>query len=383
MLWKVVKTLLKEKRILPGMTIGIVGGGQLGKMMAQSAKQMGFLVGILEPSFPSPAGEVADFQITASYHDEAALRQLAEKCDVLTFEFENVDVKTLEAVAELTYFPQGTKLLYLSQNRLREKNYLHSLGIPLPKFASIDSFADLEKATEKIGFPCVLKTIEGGYDGKGQMVLKSLTDLETAKDLAENAPCVLEEWIPFDLEISIMVVRNSQGDLAVFPVSENIHRHNILHVSLVPARIPEKISQQATDIALKIAEDIQLVGCLAVEMFVGKNGEIYANELAPRPHNSGHYSIELCNDSQFSAHIKSICNWPLAPITLLSSGLMVNILGEDQEKALELIFEKPHYHFHFYGKKEARLGRKMGHITLFSNNLEKSLAELAATKVWD
>lgn len=383
MLWKVVKTLLKEKRILPGMTIGIVGGGQLGKMMAQSAKQMGFLVGILEPSFPSPAGEVADFQITASYHDEAALRQLAEKCDVLTFEFENVDVKTLEAVAELTYFPQGTKLLYLSQNRLREKNYLHSLGIPLPKFAPIDSFADLEKATEKMGFPCVLKTVEGGYDGKGQMVLKNLTDLETAKDLAENAPCVLEEWIPFDLEISIMVVRNSQGDLAVFPVSENIHRHNILHVSLVPARIPEKISQQATDIALKIAEDIQLVGCLAVEMFVGKNGEIYANELAPRPHNSGHYSIELCNDSQFSAHIKSICNWPLAPITLLSSGLMVNILGEDQEKALGLIFEKPHYHFHFYGKKEARPGRKMGHITLFSNNLEKSLAELAATKVWD
>lgn len=365
------------------MTIGIVGGGQLGKMMAQSAKAMGFSVGILEPSFPSPAGEVADFQITASYEDEEALKQLAKKCQVLTFEFENVQVKTLEAAAQFTYFPQGTKLLYLSQNRLREKTYLKNLGIPLAKFAPVSSLKELQQASATIGFPCVVKTLEGGYDGKGQVVLQGEKDLDKAAFLVEKVPCILEEWVDFAQEISVIVARNPAGEVALFPVSENIHRHNILHVSIVPARIAKTTFQKAQALALKIAEDIQLVGTLAVEMFVGKNGEIYANELAPRPHNSGHYSLELCNESQFSAHIKSICNWPLAPVQLLSAGMMVNILGEDLEKAQALIFEKPAYHFHFYGKKESRRGRKMGHVTLFSQDLAKSLEEIVATKVWD
>ncbi len=371
-----MKKLTSEKIILPGSTIGIVGGGQLGKMMAQSAKKMGFQVGILEPTFPSPAGEVADFQIVASYHDENALRELAEKSDVLTFEFENVDVKTLDQVATLTYFPQKTKLLEISQDRLKEKNYLKSLRIPLPHFAAVTDEQTLRKGLEKVGYPCVLKTTRGGYDGKGQVVLKNEADLLEALSLAKAVPCVLETFIPFEKEISILVGGNERGERVVFPVSENIHHHNILHATLVPGRVPTKVKEEACQIALKIAEDIQLVGMLAVEFFVGKDQQLYVNELAPRPHNSGHYSLELCSDSQFDIQIKGVCNWPLAPIQLLSPGIMVNILGEDLPKMLELIAKEPTFHFHFYGKNEARKGRKMGHLTFYTSNLEKGLEKI-------
>lgn len=370
-------------RILPGQTIGIVGGGQLGQMMALSAKAQGFVVGVLDPTPNCPCAQVCDWQIVAEYDDEDALKNLAQKSDVVTFEFENVDVATLDDVAELTYFPQGTQLLSISQNRLSEKAFLSALNIPVAPYAAINSFDELKKVSAELGFPSVLKTTTGGYDGKGQLVLKNTADLDDAKELIQFGPCVLEKWVPFVKELSIMVARNEDGEVSYFPVVENIHRHNILHETIVPARVNEKVQSEVQHIAETIAHNVKLVGTLAVEIFLTAENKIYVNELAPRPHNSGHYSIEACTISQFDAHVRAVCNWPLPKINLISSAIMVNILGEHLEGTYRLIGEKPDWHFHLYGKAESKLGRKMGHITILTNDVTRTLNEVAETKNWD
>ncbi|MEB7493837.1 5-(carboxyamino)imidazole ribonucleotide synthase [Enterococcus hirae] len=372
------------KPLLPGSTIGIVGGGQLGLMMAISAKEMGFKVGVLDPVTNCPAAQVADWYIQGTYDDTFALEELARRTDVITYEFENVSVEALNAISSMSFIPQGTDLLAITQDRLLEKSFLETNNIVIAPYATIVSPTDIQDAIDGIGYPCVLKTIRGGYDGKGQYVLKSRADLAPAMDLLREGTCVLEAWIPFEKEISILVAGNGQGDYSTFPVVENIHRNNILHETIAPAAIADEVVEEAERIARVIAEGMSLSGVLCIEMFLTKTGGLYVNELAPRPHNSGHYSIEACSMSQFDAHIRGICGWPLSKkVRLLSEAVMVNVLGEQLLESYHLIDKKPDWQFHFYGKAQAKKGRKMGHITIVTEDIQQTLDEIKKTNIWD
>lgn len=369
--------------LLPGQTIGIIGGGQLGQMIALSAKGMGFRVGILDPEEGCPASLVSDFQIVGAYDDTRMLSRLAAQSSVITYEFENVDLSAIMEIEEEIPVPQGSNLLAVTQDRILEKDFLESININIAPYEVINALDDVKQAIDSIGFPCVLKTAKGGYDGKGQVVLYSNSDVSKCIELIDKGPCVLESWIPFTKEISVMVAENAEGQICVFPVVENIHRNNVLYQTIAPARIPSFIEEEAKRIAESIALTLQLRGVLGIEMFLTDAGGIYVNELAPRPHNSGHYSIEACAMSQFEAHVRGICNWPLSTSEpLLSEAVMVNILGEDLADTLEAIPKYPDWHFHYYGKKEARIGRKMGHVTIMSNNIPETLEEIIQSNIW-
>ena len=371
-----------NKFIPQGSTIGIIGGGQLGQMMALDAKQTGMKVIILDPTPNCPAGQVADEQIVAPYADTKAIEKLADKADVLTYEFENVDLNALEDVQDRVYLPQGTNLLYTTKNRLREKNFLRQAGVKTAPFMAVHTSAELKDAVKKIGYPAVLKTSEGGYDGHGQEVLRNKDDLDKCASILATGDCILEGWVPFNRECSVMVGRNEDGEITAFPVSENIHHDEILHLSIVPARISSELQQKAQKIAVQIAQAINLRGILGVEMFVTDDGEIYINELAPRPHNSGHYSIEACNFSQFAIHNRAICNWPLPQVELLKPVVMVNVLGQHVNGVRQQIQKKANWHFHDYGKAEVRYNRKMGHVTILTDDIEATLAEIDDTGIW-
>lgn len=371
-----------NKFIPQGSTIGIIGGGQLGQMMALDAKQTGMKVIILDPTPNCPAGQVADEQIVAPYADTKAIEKLADKADVLTYEFENVDLNALEDVQDRVYLPQGTNLLYTTKNRLQEKNFLRQAGVKTAPFMVVHTSAELKDAVKKIGYPAVLKTSEGGYDGHGQEVLRNKDDLDKCAPILATGDCILEGWVPFNRECSVMVGRNEDGEITAFPVSENIHHDEILHLSIVPARISSELQQKAQKIAVQIAQAINLRGILGVEMFVTDDGEIYINELAPRPHNSGHYSIEACNFSQFAIHNRAICNWPLPQVELLKPVVMVNVLGQHVNGVRQQIQKKADWHFHDYGKAEVRHNRKMGHVTILTDDIEATLAEIDNTGIW-
>ncbi len=355
----------------------------MGRMLTFSAKSMGFRVGVLDPTSDCPAAQVADWHIVASFDDRKALVKLAEKADVLTYEFENVDVDTLHSIEEEIPVPQGSDLLAITQDRLMEKAFLESNNINIAPYETIVNITDIEEVIDGIGFPCVLKTTRGGYDGKGQHVMRSVADIQGCIPLLKTGTCVLEAWIPFEKEISLMVAANGLGDIRTFPVVENIHRQNILHETLAPAKVSEEVIEEAERIGRVTAKSLNLRGVLGIEMFLDTAGGIYVNELAPRPHNSGHYSIEACNMSQFEAHIRGICNWPLSEVKLLSPAVMVNILGEHLIDSMVQIPEKPNWHFHYYGKAEAKFGRKMGHVTVLTENIEDELKEIEASKIWD
>jgi 5-(carboxyamino)imidazole ribonucleotide synthase len=367
---------------MPGAVIGIVGGGQLGRMMAISAKEMGFRVGVLDPTADCPASQVSDWHIIAAYDDVLALKELAKRSAVVTYEFENVDVDALNQIVPLVNVPQGTDLLAITQDRLLEKSFLESNNIIIAPYETIISPTDIQEAIDGIGYPCVLKTTRGGYDGKGQYVLKGVEDLAPSMTLLRQGTCVLEAWIPFEKEISVLVSGNGNGNFVTFPVVENIHRNNILHETIAPARTTTDVVEEAKRIALEIAKSLNLSGTLAVEMFLTEAGGIYVNELAPRPHNSGHYTIEACSMSQFDAHIRGICGWPLETPQLLHDAVMVNVLGEHLRFTYNLISEKPAWHFHYYGKSQAKAGRKMGHITILSDDIDETLKEVRNTKIW-
>ena len=365
-----------------GKTIGIIGGGQLGQMLTFAAKQAGMRVVILDPNPDCSAAQAADSSIVAEYSDKKAIEELARR-SVLTYEFENVDLEALEDVSDKVLIPQGTELLRITKDRLREKTFLKEHGLQVAPFAAVSCKEDLVSAIEEIGYPSVLKTCEGGYDGKSQLVLHTREDLKNADELLEQGRCILEGWVEFSMECSVMVARNMDGAISVFPVSENIHRNQILHESIVPARMSEELQSNAKKMAEKIADSLNLCGILGVEMFVGADGRLYVNELAPRPHNSGHYSIEACNFSQFAVHNRAICNWPMPKIDLLSPVVMVNILGQHVDGCRKLVLKKPQWHFHDYGKGEIRIDRKMGHVTILTDDIEKTLAEVEDTSVWD
>ncbi len=369
--------------IVPGQTIGIIGGGQLGRMMAFAAKANGFKVAVLDPAKDSPAGQTADYSIIGQYDDLSAVKKLAEVSDVITYEFENIDANALNWLSDHAYVPQGTRLLEITQDRIFEKRAIQQAGAEVAPYKEIHQIEDLYKHINGIGYPAVLKTARGGYDGKGQLILTGEQDLANAHGLLDQGACVLEKWVAFEKELSVIISRNPQGEAAVFPVGENIHKNNILYQTIVPARISQDAARKAITLATQLAESLDLTGTLAVEMFLTADNEIYINELAPRPHNSGHYTIEACETSQFEQHIKAVCGWPLGSTELLKPAVMVNILGDEQVGLIGKISELKDWKIHLYGKQEVKPLRKMGHVTLLRPTVEEALNEADLSGIWN
>lgn len=382
--------------IEPGATIGVLGGGQLGRMMALAGSNLGYRFVAMDPTPDAPCGQVAG-QIVARYDDQAAARELAERADVITYEFENVDAGVAALLEESSYVPQGSRLLYTTQHRLREKRAIEAAGVKVAPYAEIGSEEELRTAVARLGLPAVLKTATGGYDGKGQWVIRSEGEITTAyAELSQaGTELVLEQFVPFVKELSVIAARSPRGEIKTFPVAENIHVNNILHVSIVPARVAEQVQREAERLAARIAEGLEAVGLLAVEMFLTAEGELFVNELAPRPHNSGHYTMEACTTSQFEQHVRAICNLPLGPVELLTPVVMVNVLGEHLEDVRNAVatgrwFEEGEGttgfaaipKVHLYGKHEAAPKRKMGHINLLCRNVEDGLRWIEQTNIW-
>ncbi|MFC4401701.1 5-(carboxyamino)imidazole ribonucleotide synthase [Gracilibacillus xinjiangensis] len=372
---------MQNNRLLFGTTIGIIGGGQLGRMMTTTAKHMGYRVIVLDPTPDCPTAQVADEQIVAQYTDMEAVKQLAERSDVVTYEFENVDLRAAQILEDKGILPQGANSLKVTQDRELEKNAMVESGQPVADFAIVTSVEELQAALNKIGFPSVAKTCRGGYDGKGQVKLTNEADLKEAGSMLASADrLIIEKWVPFDREISIVFTRSMDGDICYFPVAENIHRDHILHATIAPARISERIAIKARQAAKAIAETIGVVGTFAIEMFV-TGEEILINELAPRPHNSGHYTIEACNVSQFEQHIRAICGLPLAPVYVHGGAVMFNLLGKDVEPFFNRLEEVGTAHLHMYGKEENKPLRKMGHATFIGDNAIDIYNDLVEKKI--
>ncbi|MFC4652754.1 5-(carboxyamino)imidazole ribonucleotide synthase [Lactococcus nasutitermitis] len=358
--------------------IGIIGGGQLGQMMAISAQYMGHKVITLDPNSHCSAAKVSDEMIVADYEDVEALLKLAYACDVITYEFENVSATALHEIEDCVSIPQGIQMLEITQNRRFEKEFLASTAVKIAPWKLISSAQDLPSEVTK---KQVLKTTTGGYDGHGQVVLRTNADLVEARDLADHAECVLEDFVSFEREISVVISGNGK-DFVTFPLCENEHWENILHQTIVPARVSPEIAEKARQMALDIAEKLELSGTLCVEMFLSADGEIFVNELAPRPHNSGHFSIEACDFSQFDLHIKGILGEKLPEPELLKSAIMLNILGQHLAPSASLLESHPDWHIHDYGKPEAKHNRKMGHVTILTDDFEQTLEEIKATNIW-
>ena len=371
-----------ESPLLPGGTIGILGGGQLGRMSAIAARRMGYKVRTFDPSPGACAAGIADEHITAEWSDTAALTRFAQGCGRITLEFENIPPATVEFVAQSVPCHPSAKVLAICQNRRREKEFLRASGIPCANFAVVSSFAELQAAVQSVGLPCVLKTADFGYDGKGQVKLPTAAeDLSAAWTKIGGAVGVLEAWVPFQMEISVLVARTIDGRTAVYDPAENIHRNHILHLSISPARISEATAVEARALALSIAEKIQLVGLLAVEMFV-KDGRIVVNELAPRPHNSGHQTFDANETSQFEQHIRAVCGLPLGGTKPLAPSAMVNLLGDvwrgGQEPDWTKVLKDPAAKLHLYDKGKSAPGRKMGHITVTAPTVEEAISRAEA-----
>lgn len=370
------------QRYLPGATIGVMGGGQLGRMFAMAARRMGYRVHIFTPEENSPAGQFSDQTIVADYGDEGAVRRFARDLNVLTFEFENIPAETVEWCAYHCEVRPAGSILHLAQNRLREKTFLADAGIPVAAFRPVRTARELSAAIEQIGRPAILKGAAFGYDGKGQQSI-SARDVEEIWEARAGDELILEAAIDFEKELSVIVARGVDGATAIFPVCENIHRDHILDVTLAPARIDHRVEQAATELACAIAEKLDLVGLLAVEMFLKPDGELLVNELAPRPHNSGHWTIEGCLTSQFEQHVRAVCGLPFGATEILRPAAMANLLGDlwqggEPDWAAALKIEG--VHLHLYGKHEPRPRRKMGHLTALANSADEAVARVRSAR---
>jgi len=373
--------------LLVGKTIGVLGGGQLGRMLAQAVKRLGGRIHVFEPQARCPAGAIADREVNAAYEDIAALSDFVRACDVVTYEFENVPVAPLRAVEHLTQLRPHWSVLEIAQNRSREKNWLKRNGFAHARFAEVAAEGDLAAGIRAVGIPCVVKTADFGYDGKGQLKVMTEADVPAARQRFAGHAVVIEQFVHFACEVSAVVARSARGELAVFPIAENIHTNHILDFSIVPARVPVAVTARAEAMAREVAEKLGLVGVMGVEFFVGHDGEVLINELAPRTHNSGHYTMDACVISQFEQQARAICDLPLGSTALLSPVVMVNLLG-DAWKAGEppwnILHESPGVTLHLYGKTDARAGRKMGHFNVVAASSEAALARARSLKarVW-
>jgi 5-(carboxyamino)imidazole ribonucleotide synthase len=348
--------------LLPGSTIGIVGGGQLGRMSAMAAARLGYKCRVLTQEPDGPAAQICAATI-GPYDDPDTLRAFAAKVDVITFEFENVSAKGLEILASLRPVHPSPAVLRISQDRVTEKSLINAAGIGTAHWLPVSDFADLERGAAQLGLPAVLKTTRLGYDGRGQMVLRAPEDLAVAWEKLAPKPLILESFVDFACEISVIVARGADGGLAVFDPVENRHRDHILDVTLAPAQVTEATAAEARDVACRLANALQLVGLLAVEMFLAADGTLLVNELAPRPHNSGHWTIDACPASQFEMHIRAVAGLPLPPAMRHADAVMKNLVGPEALNLWADILASPGLIPHLYGKAEARPGRKMGHVT--------------------
>ena len=351
--------------IPPGSTLGLLGGGQLGRMFTLRARDMGYEVIVLEPDPLSPAGAVATRHLKAAYDDPTALEELARQAAAVTTEFENVPAETLAYLSRHTICRPGAAAVAIGQDRITEKSFLRSAGFATADFDPVTSPADLSRAWDRIGMPAVLKTSRLGYDGKGQAVVNRYDEAAAAFDRFGRVPCVLERRLDLEREVSVVLARGSDGTVAPFPVGENVHVRGILHTTVVPAAVSPELAAQARDTAVAVADRLDYVGVLGVELFIAEGGRIFVNELAPRPHNSGHYTMDACAVDQFEQQVRCLAGLPLGDPRLLSPVCMINLLGDlwaGGEPKWAAALAIPGVRLHLYGKKEARPGRKMGHL---------------------
>lgn len=369
---------MNTEMILPGATIGMIGGGQLGRMFVIAAKYLGYRVIVLEPGPDSPAGQVADEQIVAEYDDATALAIFAERCDVITTEFENIPAHVLENLSATCPVRPSAQALGKTQARIVEKDFIRECGLlPVP-YGAIRTRSDVATAIDAIEFPAILKTARFGYDGKGQITVNTPDEVVEAYHAHNSADCVLEQRIDLACEVSVVLARNERGETQCFPVSENLHRDGILYQSIVPARVDESIAKAAQTAAKHIANQLDYVGVLAVEFFVTKQGALLVNEIAPRTHNSGHFTIDACVTSQFKQQVRTVCNLPFGDTRLLSPVVMTNLLGDlwgDSQPDWQQVFKSASTKLHLYGKASARVGRKMGHYCTLADSVEAAQAE--------
>ncbi len=347
----------------PNATIGIVGGGQLGRMSAMAAARLGYRCHVLTPEDDSPAAQVAAGVTLSDYEDPAALRAFAAEVDVITFEFENVSAEGLDLLASLKPVRPSPATLRVSQDRIVEKSFLNRAGVATAPWEAVRSLPELEAAVARIGLPAVLKTTRLGYDGKGQVILRTPDDLKRGFGVLYPKPLIVEGFVDFAAEISVICARGADGAVSAFDAVENRHRDHILDVTLAPARIGPAVEAAAQRIARRVADALDLVGLLAVEMFVGRDGTVLANEIAPRPHNSGHWTIDACPASQFELHVRAIAGLPLPPAVRHSDAVMKNLVGPEETARWPAILAAPGLIPHLYGKARAHKGRKMGHAT--------------------
>jgi 5-(carboxyamino)imidazole ribonucleotide synthase len=362
--------------ILPGATLGMLGGGQLGRMFTSAAQTMGYNVIVLDPDANSPAGIIADQHICAKYTDEAALQQLAEHCDAVTTEFENIPAATLSFLEAKTVVHPSSQALATTQNRIVEKQFIASLGIAVAPFAAIRSLNDIDAIAANFQLPAILKVANFGYDGKGQVVCETIDDVRQVFQALGEVECVLEQRINLEREVSTVLARGQSGDITHFPVSENIHINGILHATTVPSSVPVQYAHAAIQMADKIAEALGYVGIMAVEFFISQEGDVIANEIAPRPHNSGHFTLDACETSQFEQQVRMLCGLPSGNCELKSPVVMINILGDVWGSSVpnwDTLLSQPNNKLHLYGKKEARPGRKMGHFNVLATSIEQAV----------
>ncbi len=359
--------------ILPGRTLGILGSGQLGRMFAQAAARSGYRVHVYSPQADSPAGQVADRQTVADYDDTAALTEFAQSVAVVTLEFENVPAIAAETIAQHVPVRPSGQVLHITQNRLREKRFLEASGVACAKFAEISSSEQLAQAIERVGLPAVLKTADSGYDGKGQAMVRSAAEVTAAWENNDKQPAVLEGFVDFERELSVIVSRSSKGEMAIQGPIANDHVNHILDVSMFPLNELEPHAAAAQEIARQVAVALDLVGIACVEFFLTRSGQLLVNEIAPRPHNSGHLTIEASVTSQFERQVRAICGLPLGSTEPVSPAAMVNLLGDlwgNGEPDWQAALADPQVRLHLYGKTEPRPGRKMGHLTVLAETAE-------------
>src|SRR5437868_10884225 len=371
------------RRYLPGATIGLMGSGQLGRMLAVAARRMGYRVRVFSPEKDTPAGQFADDEVTAAYEDESVVREFAKDLDLLTFEFENIPRQTIEwCAAECEVRPAGS-ILHTAQNRLREKDFLSAASIPVAPYRAVRSASDLASACEEIKTPAILKSAAFGYDGKGQRLIERPHRLEEIWAERPGDELILERAIDFEKELSVIVARGPAGEVATFPVCENLHRDHILDITVVPARVSSVVEKSAADLAGAIAEKMALVGILAVEMFLQRDGKLLVNELAPRPHNSGHWTIEGCATSQFDQHVRAVCGLSLGSTDLIRPAAMANLLGDvwrNGEPNWVAALGVNDVHLHLYGKHHPRPRRKMGHLTAVAESAEAAIEAVSTAR---
>jgi 5-(carboxyamino)imidazole ribonucleotide synthase len=362
--------------ILPGATLGVLGSGQLGRMFAIAARQMGYRVHTFSPGRDTPTGQVADREITAPYEDLDAARDFARQVSAVTFEFENVPAATAQALAEIVPVRPSGEVLHTAQHRLREKSFLSQHGFPVTEFRRVVTLEDLRDGLGAVGFPAVLKTAGFGYDGKGQRTIKSEAEADEAFDALDGREGVLEAFVKFERELSVVAARAAEGSVVSYGVVENTHARHILDYTIAPACVSAEVAREAEEIARALLAQLDYVGVLCVELFLTSDGRLFVNELAPRPHNSGHFTIDACATSQFEQQVRALCCLPLGSTEKLRPAAMANLLGDlwqrgepDWRAALAV----PGVKLHLYGKRHAREGRKMGHLTAVAPTTDEAL----------